>query len=131
MFFIQNYLKRRKCNKFVKSVEALKITDNMNFEDLAEFYNSLWSLINEYQPILVDLPTKLSKKQKQIVTTHLTEILVAYVSIIKNLNETLTTIIKNKDLSVDVKYATSDFAEKNIAISETTVNLISKLATLI
>lgn len=131
MFFIQTYLKRRKCNRFVKSVEALKITDNMNFENLGDFYNNLYSLINDYQTILKDLPTELSKKQKTQVQTHLTNLIIAYVDIIKELNTTLSTIIKNKDLSISVRQATSDFAEKSIAISETTLNLMSKLATLI
>lgn len=131
MFFIQTYLKRRKCNRFVKSVEALKITDDMNFENLGNFYNNLYSLINDYQTILKDLPTELSKKQKTQIQTHLTNLIIAYVDIIKELNITLSTIIKNKDLSISVRQATSDFAEKSIAISETTLNLMSKLATLV
>ena len=51
MFFINTYLKRRKCNKFVKSVEALQLANNMNFENLGDFYNNLYGLINEYQSI--------------------------------------------------------------------------------
>lgn len=142
-----NWFKRKKAAKHLKKAaeqefrQNLVVLKNMILEinlsekasakEVNDFYEAveLWKKILTEKGFEFDVViSKLSKKDKEMLLTHIRKCMSIYGSIMISLNDSLIEYLNATNISSTTKATIAAFGKENIAKSDETLNVLKELA---
>ena len=122
-----NLKKRRLRNEFLKALNDLSLSQNANYDELKDFYDDLFSIIEKYEKIYDNL----TKKDRMVSIVKLKSILNQYLTTIQNIHGIYIQLLECDKLNYEIKKKISEFAKQSVSISDKTISVLDRITNLL